>query len=46
MTPEVPPLVVGIDGSERSLDALAAGSTVAHHADPAAPAMTQPDPAA
>lgn len=25
---------------------LPAGSTVAHHADPAAPAMTQPDPAA
>jgi nucleotide-binding universal stress UspA family protein len=25
---------------------LPAGSTVAHHADPAAPALTQPDPAA
>jgi hypothetical protein len=101
MTPEIPPLVVGIDGSERS-DAFAlaarladpdqhvllvhvrrddrsanltalrirpersagqrlarscapprtrvvvvpAGSAAAHHADPAAPAITQPDPGA
>jgi hypothetical protein len=76
MTPATAPLVVGIDGCERSLDALAlaarladpgrhvllihvrrdgrssnltalqaAGSAVAHHVDPAAPAITQPDPA-
>ena len=29
MTPEIPPLVVGIDGSERSLDALALAARLA-----------------